>query len=295
MSTPFHDGEAMGAPRPFFDELLELVVRLADCFEPPRVRALTIPRATEVGSGHAEFCALELDDGSLGLAYVSLGDTLRALASSRPGATVAGLASTEVAGWYGSTDPVRRTLGFAAISALSQSLFRRAGYSPEPALDSVGTLAPGPADHLGMIGLFPSLVEPILSSGARLTVLELAPELVTGDNPRYRVTLNSDELRSCNKVISTATVLLNDTLDGVLAACRGADYLALIGPTAGCFPDPLFARGVHALGGTTITDPEGFRAALQAGEKWGRYARKHFVSREQYPGIDALVAKVHGR
>jgi len=284
----------MSGLQPFAAELLELVARLADCFEPPRVRALIMPPVSESSGKHAEFCALELEDGSLGLAYASLGDTLRALARDLPGTTVAGLASTDVAGWFRSTDTVRRMLAFAAINALSQSLFRRAGYVPEPAPGSVGALALGPGDHVGMVGLFQRLVEPILSSGARLTVLELDPELVSDEGSPYRVTLDSDDLRSCNKVISTSTVLLNDTLDRVLVACRHAERLVMIGPNAGCVPDPLFARGVHALGGSAVIDPTGFRVALQSGERWGRYARKYFIQRQQYPGVDALLAAARG-
>ena len=106
----------MSGLQPFAAELLELVARLADCFEPPRVRALIMPPVSESSGKHAEFCALELEDGSLGLAYASLGDTLRALARDLPGTTVAGLASTDVAGWFRSTDTVRRMLAFAAIN-----------------------------------------------------------------------------------------------------------------------------------------------------------------------------------
>jgi hypothetical protein len=72
----------------------------------------------------------------------------------------------------------------------------------------------------------------------------------------------------------TSTVLLNDTLDAVLAHCRQARAVAMIGPGAGCLPEPLFQRGVTTVGGTWIEDPAGFIAALKSGAPWGRFARK---------------------
>jgi len=45
----------------------------------PRIRALHLPPARPIQDNKGEFCALELDDGSLGLAYVLLDDTLARL------------------------------------------------------------------------------------------------------------------------------------------------------------------------------------------------------------------------
>ena len=58
------------------------------------------------------------------------------------------------------------------------------------------------------------------------------------------------------------------------AVRRGARAVAMIGPGAGCLPEPLFARGVTAIGGTWIEDRAGFVAALRSGSPWGRHARK---------------------
>ena len=57
----------------------------------PRVRALHLPPERTVRDNRGEFCALELDDGSLGLSYVLLDDTLARLtahAAAHPWLTV---------------------------------------------------------------------------------------------------------------------------------------------------------------------------------------------------------------
>ncbi len=93
-------------------------------------------------------------------------------------------------------------------------------------------------------------------------------------------------------MIATSTLLLNGTLDAMLAACAQARSFAVIGPGAGCLPDPLFARGVTLVGGTWITDREAFRAALATGSPWTAAAHKVAIRRDDYPGFDALIARL---
>jgi hypothetical protein len=106
------------------------------------------------------------------------------------------------------------------------------------------------------------------------------------------VTLDPAELASCEKVVSTCTVMLNDTLDAMLAACRNARQLSIVGPTAGCIPDPLFALGVDTIGGRRVVDTEGFRDAFCKGERWGSFACKYVIAQRNYPGMDWLLERV---
>ena len=125
--------------------------------------------------------------------------------------------------------------------------------------------------------------------------MHLPAASAAGTRDGWSVTLDAGELAHCNKVLSTSTVLLNDTLDAILERCRDAERFALIGPGAGCLPDPLFARGVTLLGGSWIVNPAGFKAALQAGNAWGGFARKFAIGREHYPGFDGLLAQARER
>ena len=254
---------------------------------PPRVRRLHLPPEPAAGESRGEFCALELDDGTLGLSFVLLGDTLHRL---RDPSVVDALADADawvVARGFASSDPVARTLGLAAVNALTRWFFDRAGWAPDASGDSLGSIAPQSGDHLGMIGLFTPLLPRVLASGARLTVVELQARLA-GDFPGYRVTLDARELEHCNKVLATGSLLLNDTLDTMLAHCRQSQAVALVGPTVGCLPDPLFARGVTTLGGTWILDSAAYLDALHTGQPRRSAARKSTVERGTYPGLQAL-------
>jgi len=268
----------------------DLLSDLHEAFEgraAPRVKALHLPPVPWTGDKAGEFGALELDSGALGLSYLLLDDALARIADAAD--AVQGADALALAGWWAdpAAPPARAALGFAAVNALSRELFDRAGWVPPAATDSLGGLQPAPGESIGMVGFFPPLVKQVTARGARLTVLELRAELV-GTHPGFTVTQDPQALAGCTQVLSTSTVLLNHTLDGVLAACRSARRLVLIGPGAGCPPDALFARGVTALGGSWITDPRAFTEALAAGAPWGGATRKTLLQRETWPGLAAL-------
>lgn len=275
----------------FAAELLSLLDRFAQAAPPPRVKALHLPPAELAGTKQGEFCAVELEDGSLGLSYVLLGDTLDRLAASPDRFGLIGSDALDAASRYVSGTGVARTVGFAAANALSRCYFDRAGYVPDRSGDSIGQLDPRPGDHVGMIGLFTPLIERVVSAGADLTIVELKPELA-GEHPGYRVTLAPEGLAPCNKVLSTSTILLNDTLERMLACCTAATTFAMIGPGAGCIPDPLFSRGVTLFGGSWIMDGRGFLDAISSGGSWTAHARKFAIARDRYPGVEALLKRL---
>ncbi len=256
----------------------------------PRIRALHLPTVDTDQDYRGEFCALELEDGSIGLSFVLLDDTLARLRDGQDGFGLRGADALEVARRYASDEGVWKTIGFATANALSRCLFDRAGFRPEKSSDSIGQMNPQPGERVGMIGLFTPLLGRILASGVRLTVVELKAELA-GERDGYRVTLDAGELADCSKVISTSTLLLNDTLDRIAGYCRNARWFALIGPSAGCLPDALFARGVTLLGGSWIIDGKGFIAALKSGESHSGCTSKFALTPESYPGFDALLAR----
>lgn len=300
----------------------------------PRVRALHLPPPEAAASKNGEFCALELDDGALGISYVLLDDTLQRLIESGDGGGIVGMDALELArafaaplagagGRGGAGDggtgdggvgnlrtadagagnagaggagarmadvaaahALRRTLGFAACNALSRTVMDRMGFAPPRATDSIGGIAPQAGDHVGMVGLFSPLLKQVTAAGARLTVIELNPDYA-GHYDGYRVTLDAAELEACNKVLSTSTILLNQTVDAMLAHCRRAERIVLIGPSAGCLPDPLFARGVTVVGGSWVTDRAGFIDALRRGDSWSAFAYKFALAAADWPGLTA--------
>jgi uncharacterized protein len=275
----------------FATDILSQLEQLATRAALPRVKALHIPPDPAPGEPRGEFCALELDDGSLGLSYVLLDDTLARVRDSSPSLGLAGADALQLARRFVTAQGAEKTIGFAVVNALTRWLFDRAGYRPDASIDSLGALDPQPGEHIGMIGLFTPLLPRVLASGAQLTVIELKAHLA-GVREGYRVTLDADELRHCDKVVSTGTLVLNDTLDEMLARCTHARWVALIGPSMGCLPDALFARGVTLIGGSWVLDGPAYVDALRQGVQRKGLAQKVAVTRDAWPGFESLLGRL---
>jgi len=278
----------------FSDDYLKQLKAFAARQPLPRIRNLHLPPLLSPEDSRGEFCALELEDGSIGLTYVLLGDTLEKLHADIDRLNLPGADPLQVASGYAQAVGIAKTVGFAAANALSRCLFDRAGFRPNPSADSIGEMNPQAGEQIGMIGYFKPILGRVTQSGARLTIVEMKAELV-GERDGYRVTLDGTELEHCTKILSTGTLLLNDTLDRMLGYCRNAKWLALLGPTVGCIPDALFARGVTLLGGNWITDGPGFIAALRRGDKTSPYSFKFALNPAAYPGLDALLKRLPHR
>ena len=277
----------------FEQDTLTLLARAAARRTPPRVRALHLPPARADDALAGAWCTLELEDGTLGLGYLSQGATLDALrmrAAAVAGADALALATGFVATPQ-AVDSATRTLGFAAVHALSNWLYQSAGWAPQAADDSVGGLRPGPREHIGMIGLFGPLVPRLVATGARLVVIDLRRDL-HGERDGALVTGDTTLLADCTQVLATGTLLLNGTFECMRAACGAARRFVLIGPSAGIVPDALFARGVTELGGAWITDPAAYLASLAQGTKPGAAARKFRLAAADYPGAAALIDRL---
>jgi uncharacterized protein (DUF4213/DUF364 family) len=268
--------------------LVEAAQRIDAALGPASVARIVLPPLAEKPGKEGEFCAVQLDDGSVGLAFAILDGTLKALHTRRPEARTA----LELVHGYAGADKAARALGLAAINALARRLWERARFVPDASLDSFSlSLAHG--DRLGMVGHFTPLIEEARALGVAVTVLELRAELVR-EEPGLVVTLDPGRLAGCNKIVSTSSLLLNDTFEAVSAAWRGADAVAIVGPSAGCPPDALFAAGVSAVGTVWVHDPETLLERLSAGEKWGAASRKVTLTPQRYPGLDALLEKGSG-
>ena len=136
-------------------------------------------------------------------------------------------------------------------------------------------------DRVGMVGLFPPLLRIARQARIELVVVEKDATLVA-EHPELDITLDVTALRTCNKVLCTSTTVLNDTLDEVLANCTAAVHVGVVGPTAGFLPDPLFARGVHVLGGRTVADGGKLLERIKSGEPWGDATTRVCFRRDDY-------------
>ncbi len=271
-------------------DILAMIERIDAGLALPRVRSVWIPEPTIAADKDAEFGVIALEDGSVGLFYAWLGESQAGISARYDAAALAGQPAIALARRFAGADDIERSIGLAAINAITQSLFSQAGYEPPPAANSMAGLNLEAGDHLGLIGYFPSLVRQAGALGVRTTVIERKHHLVreSGD---CVVTLDPLRLADCNKVICTAATLINDTIDDMLAYCAGVEVIAVLGPSASFPPEPLFERGVSIVGGSRIDDASTAIAMQQGGSGLRGCSRRYVIERTSWPGTAALLAR----
>ena len=191
--------------------------------------------------------ALRLTGGATGISYVLLPDEKERDYNLLQPSRYIGQDPREFALEFGSDNPLKEMISLAAINSICQHTMRESNFSIDTATDSMGLLSISAGDKIGMVGLFFPLIQSIKKTGANLVIVE-KNELLIQKYPKLPITLDATKLSTCNKVLGTSTIILNNSLDEILSHCMPNAWVSVIGPTAGYFPDPLFNHGVDVVG-----------------------------------------------
>jgi uncharacterized protein (DUF4213/DUF364 family) len=272
-------------------ELMHLCERVARKLDLPLISRVYMPEPHPAADKDTEFGVVVLEDGSAGLYYAWMGVSQSGMNQRYAAREFAGMKPIELAQFFHADNEADRSLGLAAINAISQFTFRKTGYKLNRSGNSMGELNAKPGDHIGMVGYFPSLVKRLRAQKVRVTVIEKKAEFVQNDG-LVEVTLDIKALKLCNKILSTSTVLLNDSVDELLTHTKQAETLVMLGPTAGFFPDPFFERGVSSIGGSSIIDADKAISGLNHEEGLGENADKYIIKKNNYPGLEVLLASL---
>ena len=262
--------------------------RVAAALGHPQVVGLHLPAAAGDETFRDEFGFVFLADGSVGPFYVSMAGILEALWRRHPEPGRLSLPAAALLEGLRGAEPAARALALGAYNALSAALFRRAGFAP-PERSGTEADALGERSTVGMVGYFCPVVDRLTAHGHRVLVLEQAPQRVPAGQG-VSVTTDPTTLAACDSVLCTASTLINGTLEGLLAAAGGGPVFELIGPSGSGLPDPLFARGIRAVGGIQFGGRDRLLRQLAQGLPWGKAGRKYRLDRDAYPGVEALLA-----
>jgi uncharacterized protein (DUF4213/DUF364 family) len=269
-------------------DFLEIIQKVDDVIKIPSIQEAFFPPLEGIASN---FGAIKLEDGSIGVIYVSLSPEIKEIAAKLNTHELIGMDPIELAKNFKSNDKFKKTLGLGAINAISQHVYSQAGLSLDFTTDSLGLLDLQSGDKVGMVGFFPPLVKKIEQLGNKLIIIEKKEQLIKKSN-KWEVTLDPNRLIPCNKVLITSTTVLNNSIDEILKYCSRAEKISVIGPTGGFFPDPLFNRGVDVLGGTFVHDSDLFMKLISQNQKWGPSTKKYCVQKANYSGIDFFLEKL---
>ncbi len=267
------------------NEFKKMIENLSSKFTIPAISTLFFPPFFKGGQlKDAQFMAIGLEGGAYGISYVLLPDEKTACYNALKPDRFIGGNPTELALEFGDEDPIKEMISLAAINAICQHIMQKTHFEAESATDSLGLLSVSKGDKIGMVGLFYGLVEKIKETGARLVVIEKNEQLIK-QYPDLPISLDAGKLNSCNKVLCTSTTILNNSLDNILDHCSPDAFVSIVGPTAGYFPDPLFARGVDVVGGRIVKNGEQFLKLISQGHRWGNATIRTCFQKETYTGI----------
>ena len=267
------------------DEFRKMITELTDKYSIPLIAKIFFPLFYKGGQPkEAEFMAILLDGGATGISYVLLPDEKKEEYTNLQPSDFVGKNPRKFALEFGNDDPVKAMVSLAAINAICQHVMRKTNYAVDSATDSLGLLSISAGDTVGMVGLFNPLVKTIKNAGTEMVILEKNEQLVQR-HPDLPITLDLTKLSTCNKILCTSTTVLNNSLDEILAHCSPAAFVSIIGPTAGYFPDPLFARGVDVVGGRAVKNGELFLQLLAEKKRWGAATQKICFQKKTYARI----------
>ena len=267
------------------DEFRKMFNEFADKFTLPPIANIFFPPFYRGGQPKdAQFMAINLEGGATGISFVLLPDEkMEEYTALQPLAFVdknpLGFAIE-----FGNDDPIKEMIGLASINAICQHVMKETNFAVDSATDSLGLLSISAGDRVGMVGLFSGLIKTIKKVGAELVVIEKNDQLIQ-KFPNLPITLDATKLSTCNKILCTSTTILNNSLDEILAHCSPNAFVSIIGPTAGYFPDPLFARGVDVVGGRIVKNGAQFMQLLSEKKRWGDATQMTCFQKETYVGI----------
>lgn len=194
------------------------------------------------------YTAVRLDNGDMGLAYTFLDSIPRGCRffSSRGG--LRGKPAAEVLEMLNSPVQIERAAGLAAANALAVSLKQR--FTPGDSRELV-ELEPG--DTVGMVGHFEPLVSDIESRVKSLLIFEIEQNASPGMIPAGEAPAR---LPRCDVVIITATSIVNDTIDSLLAACGNSRETVILGASTPLVKGVFAGTAATLLSGVQVIDPE---------------------------------------
>ena len=267
------------------NEFLKMITRLRASFAFPRIADVFLPPFQKGGQRKdAQFMAMVLEGGACGISYVLLPEEKMEPYKALQPRHLVGKNPEKFALEFGSEDPLKEIISMAAINAICQYVMKESHFPFDKVTDSLGLLSARRGDRIGMVGLFFGLTETIKKAGAELVIVERREPLIQ----KYRdlpISHDVTQLATCNKILCTSTTVLNNSLDEILAHCSPDAFVSVVGPTAGYFPDPLFARGVDVVGGRVVENSEAFLQCLARRERWGNTTSRTCFQKESYRGI----------
>ncbi|MFH0976273.1 MAG: DUF364 domain-containing protein [Spirochaetota bacterium] len=186
--------------------------------------------------------------------------------------------------------PLQTALGIAVLNALSATCWHRtppAVYNLEFA-DPVENKNIPIDKKVVVIGALVPYIRILKRRGRHFHILEKDTRTLKADEMQYYCPPEkADEcIASADLLIITGTTLINNTLEDILRLKRDGAEAVLVGPTASMLPEAFFRRGINAIGGVIVNDPDTLLDTLSEGGSgyhfFGKSAERLIIFRDKF-------------
>ncbi len=166
---------------------------------------------------------------------------------------------------------IERTLGLATINAISQYYINISGSIQMDIKEMISSFT----GKIGIIGNMPPIVKALKEKNKNIYVFERNTKLwyenVLSDTLEYSM------LPKMDIVLSTASVLVNNTIDLIIERSKNAKSIILIGATGQILPELFIGTGITHIASMRINTIEKARVALKMGDygKFVNISRKY--------------------
>lgn len=230
------------------------------------------------------FTGVQLSNGCGGIAYTppetvrrASRHILRGDASSIHGMRAMPVVAGNVPG------PFAQIIRLATVNALSARLFQEGYDGLEEGNDLSGVSQLFAGRRICMVGAIVPLLKRIKELGAAEVQVIDRKKQSRSEVERIRGIFlpqeqTAEALARCETAVFTGAAVANGTIEHLLSLVPEGVAVAVVGPTAGFVPDPLFRRGVALVGTSVVTDSDAALDIIAEGggayRLFGRCVRK---------------------
>jgi uncharacterized protein (DUF4213/DUF364 family) len=160
-----------------------------------------------------------------------------------------------------SGSPLQKAVGIAVINALSSdylALGQSPGYNVRSGVDPLDELLLLEDAFVVVVGALVPYLRMLKIRDKPFCVLEQDPATLKADEMAFYAPAEraSEKVPQADVLIITGTTLINGTLEELLRLARRDTQIVVVGPSASMLPDAFFRRGVYAVAGIRVIDPD---------------------------------------
>jgi uncharacterized protein (DUF4213/DUF364 family) len=232
------------------------------------------------------FTGTMLEDGSCGLCYSLFNqDPIYSCSYLRKFNSFESLDLRKILGFAkNSKRDLERIIGLSCLNAISQHILKTESYRYRILFktDPIDHITFKKADRVVMIGNIRGFLPKLQALVEEVAVID--DRVQDSELPSFkRLEATQEQLKDATIVFITGSAIANNTLEPVLKWSENAREIAVVGPSAGMMPNPLFTRGVTVLSSMQVMEPNAVLQTIEDGKGmpyFKQYCNKYNILRE---------------